>query len=68
MSLFIDELRRTVADTSTEPADRARCAKDWSWPALYAEQQGAPKLPDAVVRPASDNEVAAVLRLATEHA
>ena len=67
MSSFIDELRRTVADTSTEPADRARCAKDWSWPALYAEQQGAPKLPDAVVRPASDEEVAAVLRLATAH-
>ena len=67
MSSFIDELRSAVADTSTEPAERARCAKDWSWPALYAEQEGRPKLPDAVVRPTSDDEVAAVLRLATAH-
>ena len=67
MSSFIDELRSAVADTSTELAERARCAKDWSWPALYAEQEGRPELPDAVVRPASDDEVAAVLRLATAH-
>ena len=64
---FIDDLRNTVSGTSTDATDRARCARDWSWPSLYAEQQGRPALPDAVVHAAGDEDVAATLRLASEH-
>jgi alkyldihydroxyacetonephosphate synthase len=64
---FIDDLRNAVAAVSTDDIDRARCARDWSWPALYAGQQGRPALPDAVVRATSDEDVAATLRLASEH-
>jgi len=64
---FIDELGAVVGAASTDPADRARAARDWSWPALYAAQQDRPALPEVVVRPRTDAEVAATLRLATEH-
>ncbi len=64
---FIDDLRNAIGGTSTDAADRARCARDWSWPSLYAEQQGRPALPDAVVHAAGDEDVAAALRLASEH-
>jgi alkyldihydroxyacetonephosphate synthase len=64
---FLDDLAREVPNASTDAGDRARCARDWSWPALYAEQQGRSYLPDAVVRATSDEEVAATLRLATAH-
>ncbi len=64
---FVDELRARVPGVSTDPAELARCARDWSWPALFAEAQGRPELPGAVVRPTSDEEVAETLRLATEH-
>ncbi len=67
-SSFIDALRALVPGVSTDAAELARCARDWSWPALFAEAQGRPHLPGAVVRPATDAEVAATLRLATEHA
>ncbi len=64
---FIDVLRGVVASASTELADLERCARDWSWGSLYAAAQGAAALPDVVVRPTSDEEVAAALRIATEH-
>ena len=59
---FLDDLSQQVAGASTDAGERARCAKDWSWPALYAEQQGTPKLPDVVVRATSDEDVAATLQ------
>ena len=64
---FLDDLTREVPAASTDAADLARCAKDWSWPALYAESQGQPHLPDVVVRATSDEDVAATLRLATAY-
>ena len=62
---FIDDLRAEVADVSTATEELARCARDWSWPALFAAQEGRPALPDAVVRAGSDEDVAATLRLAS---
>ena len=47
---FIEDLRGRVADVSTDPDELARTAKDWSWPAKFAEQEGRPALPAAVVR------------------
>jgi alkyldihydroxyacetonephosphate synthase len=64
---FIDELRAQVGAASTEPEDRAAVARDWSWPSLYAAQQGTLALPDVVVRATSDDEVVATLRLAAGH-
>jgi alkyldihydroxyacetonephosphate synthase len=64
-SSFIDDLRGRVADVSTDPGDLAGAAKDWSWPAKFADQQGRAALPEAVVRPRTDEEVATTLRLAT---
>jgi FAD/FMN-containing dehydrogenase len=62
---FLDDLSQQVPGASTDAGERARCAKDWSWPALYAEREGNPTLPDVVVRATSDEEVAATLKLAT---
>jgi alkyldihydroxyacetonephosphate synthase len=64
---FIDVLRGVVASASTDPAELVRCARDWSWPSLYAAAQGEAALPDVVVRPRTDEEVAAALHTATEH-
>ena len=64
---FIDSLRASVGTASTDPDDLERCSRDWSWPALYAKQDGRAALPDVVVRPGTDEEVAATLRLASEH-
>jgi alkyldihydroxyacetonephosphate synthase len=64
---FIESLRGVVGTISTEPAELERCARDWSWAALYAQQEGRAPLPDAVAKPRSDEEVAALLRAATEH-
>ena len=64
---FLDDLSQQVAGVSTDAGELARCAKDWSWPALYAEQEGTPTLPDVVVRATSDEDVAATLQLATAH-
>ena len=64
---FIDELSAAVGSASTDVEDRARAARDWSWPSLYAAQEDRPALPDVVVRPRTDDEVAATLRLAGEH-
>jgi alkyldihydroxyacetonephosphate synthase len=64
---FLRALRERVASVSTDDAERARCSRDWSWPALDAERRGRPSLPDAVVHAATDQEVAATLRLASEH-
>ena len=61
---FIEDLRGRVTDVSTEPDELARTAKDWSWPAKFAEQEGRPALPAAVVRARSDEDVAATVRLA----
>ena len=66
MTEFIDDLRGLVGTVSTDPDDLARCARDWSWPSLYAAQQGRPSLPAAVVHARSDEDVAATLRFATE--
>ena len=64
---FMDELRNAVGTVSTDADELARCARDRSWPSLYAAQQGRPSLPAAVVHARTDEEVAATLRLATEH-
>ncbi|MET0686306.1 MAG: FAD-binding oxidoreductase [Solirubrobacteraceae bacterium] len=61
---FIEDLRGRVADVSTDPDELARTAKDWSWPAKFAEQEGRPALPAAVVRARGDEDVAAAVRLA----
>ena len=63
----MDVLRGAVASASTDPSERERCARDWSWSSLYAAAQGEAALPDVVVRPRTDAEIAAVLRAATEH-
>jgi alkyldihydroxyacetonephosphate synthase len=64
---FIEVLRTLVGNASTDLADLERCARDWSWSALYAQQDGRGALPDVVVRPDTDEEVAATLRAASEH-
>jgi alkyldihydroxyacetonephosphate synthase len=64
---FIRALCNAVADVSTDPQERARCARDWSWPSRLAEHEGRLVLPAAVVRPVDDAEVAATLQLASEH-
>ena len=60
-------LRASVGSVSTDPGELERCARDWSWASLYAQQEGRPALPDAVVLATSDEEVAATLRAASEH-
>jgi alkyldihydroxyacetonephosphate synthase len=64
---FIDALRAVPVDASTDMAERERCARDWSWSALYAQRHGYAALPDVVVRAAGDEDVAATLRIASEH-
>ena len=64
---FIDHLREVVPGTTTDPEELARCARDWSWPARFAEQDGRASRPDVVVRATSDEEVARAVRLAGEH-
>ena len=64
---FIDELRAAVSVVTTDPAERARCARDWSWAALHAAEDGGGPMPDAVVRAAGDDDVAATLRIASAH-
>ena len=63
---FIDRLRASVSSASTDAAELERCARDWSWASLYAQQEGRAPLPDVVVRATSDEEVATTLRLASE--
>ncbi len=63
---FIEELRASVGTVTTDAAELERCARDWSWAALYAAQDGGGPAPDAVVRAASDEEVAATLRAASD--
>jgi alkyldihydroxyacetonephosphate synthase len=63
----MDELRNAVGSVSTDPDELARCARDWSWPSLYAAQEGRPSLPSAVVGARTDADVAATLRLAAQH-
>ena len=60
---FIDSLPAA----STDADDLTRCARDRSWPALFALHEGRPLRPDVVVRPRDDAAVAAVVRLASEH-
>lgn len=67
MTPFLDALRAAVPSVSTDVAERERCARDWSWSALFAQQAGRAALPDAVVRATSEDDVAATLRLATAH-
>ncbi len=63
---FIDRLTASVGTASTEAAELERCARDWSWSALFAQSEGRASLPDVVVRATSDEEVATTLRLASE--
>ncbi len=60
---FIDSLPAA----STDADDLTRCARDRSWPSLFAQHEGRPLRPDVVVRPRDDAAVAAVVRLASEH-
>ena len=60
---FIDSLPAA----STDADDLTRCARDRSWPSLFALHEGRPLRPDVVVRPRDDAAVAAVVRLASEH-
>jgi alkyldihydroxyacetonephosphate synthase len=66
VTAFIDDLRALVGTASTDPDDLARCARDWSWPSLFAALEGRPSLPAAVVHVTTDAEVAATLRFAGE--
>ena len=66
-SSLVDALRLSVHAMSTDADELTRCARDWSWSALYAGQQGHASLPEVVVRAAGDEDVAAALRTATEH-
>ena len=66
-SPFLDQLRVTVPDATSDPEELARCAKDWSWPARFAQAEGHPALPDVVVRATSDEDVARTVALAAEH-
>ena len=53
---------------STAPERLGAYVADTYWPALYAADAGAPiARPDVVVRPRSEEDVAAVLRLADAH-
>ncbi len=63
---FIEELRAAVGTATTDPAELARCSRDWSWPSFHAAQNGggAP-VADVVVRPTEDEEVASTLRAAS---
>ena len=54
-----------MSTASTDAAELERCARDWSWSSLYAQQEGRSPLPDVVVRAESDEQVAATLRLAS---
>jgi alkyldihydroxyacetonephosphate synthase len=64
---FIEGLLASVPGATTDPAELARCARDWSWASLYAAQDGGGPAPDVVVRATSDEDVAAALRSAAEH-
>lgn len=64
---FIQALQAAVPATSTDPEELERCARDWSWAAVFAAQTGNGARPDAVVLATSDEEVAATLRTASAH-
>src|SRR5260370_15205554 len=69
-SQLLADLRQAVpaGRVSTEPEDLDRYVADTYWKALAARAAGAPLgRPDVVVRPHSDEEVAAVVRLANHH-
>ena len=69
-SKLLADLRQAVpaGRVSTEPEDLDRYVADTYWKALAARAAGAPLgRPDVVVRPHSDEEVAAVVRLANHH-
>src|SRR5260370_17377658 len=69
-SKLLADLRQAVpaGRVSTEPEDLDRYVADTYWKAVAARAAGAPLgRPDGVVRPHSDEEVAAVVRLANHH-
>ena len=67
---LIDELREAVdsAAVSTDPTRLDECSVDAYWKAIAARAAGAPLgCPDVVVSPSSEEEVAAVIRIANDH-
>jgi alkyldihydroxyacetonephosphate synthase len=69
VSSFVKACRNLVGDrVSTSPEDRMRAGKDW-WPRawLWDPLGKIPSLPDVVVWPEDTEEVAALVRLASQH-
>lgn len=69
-SKLLADLRQAMpaAGISVDPAVLDRYVADTYWKALAAQAAGAPLgRPDVVVKPRSDEEVAAVVRVANEH-
>ena len=69
-SKLLADLRHAIpaAGVSTDPEVLDRYVADTYWKALAARAAGAPLgRPDVVVKPRSDEEVAAVVRVANEH-
>jgi alkyldihydroxyacetonephosphate synthase len=64
---LLERLRGAAAIVSVDDGDRTDASRDW-WPLamMWARQGNVPSLPAVVVRPASTDEVAEVLRLANE--
>ncbi|WP_415183196.1 FAD-binding oxidoreductase [Phaeovulum sp.] len=64
---FMRKLEAVCPDVSTDDGDRLEWGRDW-WPLgmVWAMSGRVARLPAAVVRPGSTEEVAAVLRLANE--
>ncbi len=69
LSAVEEALIGALGDAVSTAPDRLRAyVADTYWPALYAADAGAPiARPDVVVRPRSEEDVAAVLRLADAH-
>ena len=70
VSGLIDELREAVdpAAVSTDPARLDECSADAYWKAIAARAAGDPLgRPDVVVSPASEQEIAAIIRIANDH-
>ena len=70
VSGLIDELREAVdpAAVSTDPPRLDECSADAYWKAIAARAAGDPLgRPDVVVSPSSEQEIAAIIRIANDH-